>query len=227
MRIFCRTFILLAVYLLVRPAGALAAISVDIVRGNTERVTLSVAPFHSSTNLEKEVGRSCVKVILHDLNGTGIFDAGWKLPLGSFGTTMEGVPDSDAWMAIKSDILVTGSVQESTRGRAKVRLFVWDVASGRQLSGRSFNFAIDGWRRAAHSMSDNVYSRITGEGGYFNTKIAYVAETGSPGSRRIAIMDQDGANNAYITGNGEFVSTPRFSPDTKSIVYMSYAKSRG
>ncbi|WP_396124726.1 Tol-Pal system beta propeller repeat protein TolB [Anaplasma capra] len=208
--------------------GAFAALGVDITKGNTEKVRVSIAPMHSSTNLEKEVGKSCVRVVLHDLNHTGIFDASWKLPAGSFSTTPEGVPDSDSWMAIDRDVLVTGSVKESSHGRVKARLFIWDVASGRQLSGKSFNFAIGNWRRAAHSMSDSIYSRITGEGGYFNTLITYVAETtGTPGSRRIAIMDQDGANNIYITGQGEFVSTPRFSPDARSLVYMSYAKSRG
>ncbi|ACM49059.1 Tol-Pal system beta propeller repeat protein TolB [Anaplasma marginale] len=228
MRIFFFAYVLPTVIsLLLGCQGAVAALGVDITKGNTEKVKISVAPMHSSTNLEKEIGKSCIRVMLRDLNSTGIFDASWKLPAGGFGTTSEGMPDSNAWTSVAKDVLVTGSIKEFAQGRVKVKLFIWDVASGRQLSGKSFNFATGNWRRAAHSMSDSIYSRITGEGGYFNTRIAYVAETGLPGSRRIAIMDQDGANNIYITGRGEFVSTPRFSPDARNLVYMSYAKSGG
>ncbi|KAF2281709.1 hypothetical protein GH714_042533 [Hevea brasiliensis] len=109
------------------------------------------------------------------------------------------MPDSDAWTSVARDVLVTGSIKEFAQGRVKVKLFIWDVASGRQLSGKSFNFATGNWRRAAHSMSDSIYSRITGEGGYFNTRIAY----------------------------GRVRLHPRFSPDARNLVYMSYAKSGG
>ena len=113
-------------------------------------------------------------------------------------------------------------------GNIKVDFRLWDVVVGQQATGLSFTSQPANWRRLAHIIADAIYKRVTGEEGYFDTRVAYVAETGPLNARvkRIAIMDQDGANNRYITDGRTIALTPRFSPTLQEIVYMAYAEDR-
>ena len=110
-------------------------------------------------------------------------------------------------------------------GNIKVDFRLWDVVVGQQATGLSVTSQAEKWRRLAHIIADAIYKRVTGEEGYFDTRIAYVAETGPLNARvkRIAIMDQDSANNRYITDGAGLALTPRFSPTLQEIVYMAYA----
>ena len=101
---------------------------------------------------------------------------------------------------------------------------LWDVFAGIQLRGLRFATTADNWRRVAHKVADAVYERITGEAGYFDTRIVYVAESGPATDRvkRLAIMDQDGANHEFLTDGAELVLTPRFHPDAEHIAFLTY-----
>ena len=111
-------------------------------------------------------------------------------------------------------------------GNIKVDFRLWDVVVGQQATGLSFTSQPNNWRRLAHIIADAIYKRVTGEEGYFDTRVAYVSETGPLNARvkRIAIMDQDGANNRYITDGRTIALTPRFSPTLQEIVYMAYGE---
>ena len=122
--------------------------------------------------------------------------------------------------------LITGRVTRQADGRLKVEFRLWDVTSGQQLTGQQYFTTPDNWRRISHIVSDQVYERLTGEKGYFDTRIVFIDETGGKERRvkRLAIMDQDGASVRYLTRGEDLVLTPRFSPSTQEITYMSYGQ---
>src|SRR5205809_1141433 len=123
--------------------------------------------------------------------------------------------------------LVVGSVA-NVGGNIKVDFRLWDVIQSSQATGLSFTSQPNNWRRLAHIISDAIYKRVTGEEGYFDTRVAYVSETGPLNNRvkRIAIMDQDGANNRYITDGSTIAITPRFAPTLQELVYMAFGENR-
>src|SRR5690606_30315749 len=96
---------------------------------------------------------------------------------------------------------------------------------GQQMTGLAYFTQPQNWRRIAHIISDAIYKRMTGEDGYFDTRIVYVAESGPVTQRvkRLAIMDQDGFNHRYLTDGRSLVLTPRFSPTLQELTYLSYS----
>ena len=136
------------------------------------------------------------------------------------------VPRFADWRAINAQALVTGRVTRQPDGRLKAEFRLWDVFAGQQLAGQQYLTTPDNWRRIAHIISDAIYERLTGEKGYFDTRIVFVDETGPKERRvkRLAIMDQDGANVRYLTRGDDLVLTPRFSPSTQEITYMSFGQ---
>src|SRR5207237_9193663 len=130
------------------------------------------------------------------------------------------------WRTINAQTLVTGRMTRQSDGRLKAEFRLWDVYSGQQLTGQQYFTTPDNWRRIAHIVSDQVYERLTGEKGYFDTRVVFIDETGAKERRvkRLAIMDQDGANVRYLTRGEDLVLTPRFSPSTQEITYMSYGQ---
>ena len=164
-------------------------------------------------------------VVAADLQGTGLFR---PLDRASF---LERVRDLNAaprfpdWRAIRSDALVVGNVGKAADGRLVAEFRLWDVAAGRQLAGQRFATSAQNWRRVGHIIADQVYERLTGEKGYFDTRVVFVDETGPKDRRikRLAIMDQDGNNVRLLSKGGELVLTPRFSPTNQEITFMSYA----
>jgi TolB protein len=129
------------------------------------------------------------------------------------------------WRAINAQALVTGRVTQAD-GRLKVEFRLWDVFAGQQLRGEQYNTTADNWRRISHIISDAVYERITGEKGYFDSRVVFVDESGPKERRikRLALMDQDGANVRYLTRGDDLVLTPRFSSSADTITYMSYSQ---
>ena len=126
------------------------------------------------------------------------------------------------WKTINAPALVNGQVTMEG-GRIRVDFRLWDVFQEQQLLGLQFTSSPENWRRVAHKISDAVYERLTGEKGYFDTRVVFVAESGARGAvtKRLAIMDQDGANPSYLTGGDSIVMTPRFSPTSQEITYMA------
>jgi TolB protein len=142
-------------------------------------------------------------------------------------TNPDQVPRMDSWRVINAQFVVTGRVNHATDGRLQTEFRLWDVATGGQVSGSQYVTDPNNARRVAHIISDAIFSRITGEKGFFDTRIAFVDETGPPENRRkrLAIMDQDGANMRYMTRGDDLVVTPRFSPSSQDVTYMSFGAS--
>ena len=171
-----------------------------------------------------QVGRDIAQVVAADLERSGLFrpvDQRAFIQTVAAGET----PRFADWRQINAQALVTGSVQPQGDGRLRVEFRLWDVFAEQQLAGFAFTTTRQNWRRIAHVIADQIYKRITGEDGYFDTRIVYIAKSGPAQARvkRLAIMDQDGANHQYLTDGRSLVLTPRFSPSAQQITYLSYA----
>ncbi len=170
------------------------------------------------------LGVEVARVITSDLRNNGLF-----LPVGPDGLPRPSYPEIPApnwgtWSGRNADMLVHGAVVASGDGNLTIACHLYDVSLRQELVTKSWNLAPGDWRRGAHKCADLVYSRLSGESPFFDSKIAYIAETGPKGNRtkQLAIMDSDGANHRFITTGKATALTPRYSPDYKSIVYLSY-----
>ena len=164
-------------------------------------------------------------VVIADLEGTGFFHNIGEEAYISRITSFDGGIAFEDWKAINAQVLVTGAV--SVAGdRITVKFRAYDVFNGQVLEGAALQFAgtTQGWRRMAHKVSDVIYSKITGEGGYFDSRVVFVSESGPKNQRlkRLAVMDYDGANVAYLTDSNSIVLAPRFSPSGDRLLYTSY-----
>ena len=207
--------------LLTRPL--MAAPRIDIQSGAPQPIPIAITDFVG----EVEQGRAISGVVSADLKRSGLFT-----PLDPK-TFLEVIQNPDLaprfpdWRSINAQALVTGRVTRQGDGRLKVEFRLWDVFAGQQLLGQQYFTQPDNWRRVAHIIADAIYERLTGEKGYFDTRIVFVDESGAKDRRvkRLAIMDQDGADVRYLTRGDELVLTPRFSPTSQEITYMSYGRS--
>jgi TolB protein len=139
---------------------------------------------------------------------------------------IDAAPQFQNWKTINAQALVTGRMTRQGDGRLKAEFRLWDVNTAQQLTGQQYFTSPEYWRRIAHIISDQIYERLTGEKGYFDSRVVFVDETGSKERRvkRLALMDQDGANVRYLTRGADLVLTPRFSPSTQEITYMEFGQ---
>lgn len=166
-------------------------------------------------------------VVIADLERSGLFRI---IPENSYIqelTSVDEQPNFVDWKAINAHALVQSAVKEVNPNTLRVEFRLWDVYAENQLKGQSFTTTKDNWRRVAHVIADAIYERLTGEKGYFDTRVVYVSETGPATKRvkRLAIMDQDGENHKFLTSGAAMALTPRFSPNLQKVTYMSYAGS--
>jgi TolB protein len=205
------------------PRRAGAQLKLDITRGNVQPIPIAIPPLVPVTPDDTAVATEITQVITNNLRRSGLFAPIDPAAYIEKISNVDAVPQFDSWRAINAQALVTGRVRrEASRVKADFRL--WDVFAGQQLTGQQYNTTAENTRRVAHIISDAIYSRITGDQGYFDSRVVFVDETGSKDRRvkRLAIMDQDGANVRYLTRGDDLVLTPRFSPTTQEITYMSY-----
>ncbi len=204
---------------------ARAQLQVDVTKGTVQALPIAVSPFHAQRPEFNDLARDIPDIITNNLRSSGLFA---PLNPGAFIQDSASIhadgPRFAEWRAINAQALVSGSVTQAPDGRTRVEFRLWDVMTQQQMSGMAYMTTPQNWRRIAHIISDDVYKRITGEDGYFDTRIVYIAEYGPATQRvkRLAIMDQDGANNRYLTDERTLVLTPRFSPTAQEITYMSY-----
>ena len=175
---------------------------------------------------DPQLGADVANVIQGDLERSGLFN---PLARESFLEQLRDVnaaPRFGDWRSVQADALVVGRVVKTGDGKVGAEFRLWDVASGRQVAGQRFSTSQANWRRIGHLIADQVYERLTGEKGYFDTHVVFVDETGPKENRvkRLAIMDQDGANVRLLSQGQELVLTPRFSPTNQEITYMSYTR---
>ena len=209
---------------------AYSLIEVDITRGNLDPLPIAVSPLHvdpNSENIEeikiKELGENVSEIIEKNFKATGLFNPLNKDAFVQKPDIAHLKPRFEDWRLITAQALVTGKLLVKD-GKLKVEFRLWDLTASKEILALAFTTTPSNWRRVAHIISDKIYERLTGEDGYFDTRIIYVAESG-PKNRRIkklAIMDQDGAKTKYLTLGNELVLTPRFNPTNQLVTYLSY-----
>src|SRR5207344_3184892 len=194
--------------------------------GNVQPMPIALPDFLSGAPADADTGRNVTAVISNNLQRSGLFAPINPAAFVEKITNSDTVPRFPDWRAINAQALVTGRITRQGDGRLKAEFRLWDVFAGQQLDGKQYFTTPDNWRRIAHIISDAIYERLTGDKGYFDSRIVFVDETGPKDRRvkRLAIMDQDGAGVRYLTRGDDLVLTPRFNPSTQEITYMSYGQ---
>lgn len=206
---------------------ARAELRIDITRGNVDPIPIAIPAFGGDDERASKLGADLAGVLQADLERSGLFrGVDSRAFIQSF-SSMQVQPRFPDWQAINAQGLVQGRTAMQPDGRLRVEFRLWDVFATQQLKAQAYVTDAGNWRRIAHIIADAVYERLTGESGYFDTRVVYVAESGPATKRikRLAIMDQDGANHRFLTDGADLVLTPRFSPSTQEITYMSYYNS--
>jgi TolB protein len=220
-----RLFFVLLAFVSVAAHPASAQLRVDVTKGVMEPIPVAITSFYTANPALSEVANGIPQVVTNNLERTGLFKPIDPTLFIQDSASLQQGPRFPEWRTINAQALVTGVVLNTPDGKTRVEFRVYDVLGGKQLSGMAYMTTPTNWRRIAHIMSDEIYKRLTGENGYFDSRIVYIAEQGSGKNRtkRLAIMDQDGYNNRFLTDGSSIVLTPRFSPTTPVITYMSYA----
>lgn len=227
-------FVFAAACTLALHGPSFAQLEVDVTQGYADPIDVAVPAFVTASQTETsagsaaEVGAKISRVINANLKRSGLFA---PINPSAFVRALrpgEVRPEMGVWRAVNAEALVAGALDIASDGSLNVEFRLWDVYSEAQLTGLRYTLPARNWRRVAHLISDAVYKRLTGEAGYFDSRIVYIAETGIKTQRikRLAIMDQDGANHRFLTDGKDLVLTPRFSPSQQEITYMAYYNDR-
>ncbi len=227
---FLRTLAALLVALLTISHAAAqsesGALEITVSGGEFKPISVASPAFFSDGGEAANLAAQIRQVALNDLVGSGLFrtieETAYIEQIGDFDIE----PTYADWQAINADALFTGHAKIEPDGRVLVKFRLFDPFSEGQVEGLQFFSDPADWRRIGHKIADAVYSKMTGEGGYFDSRIVYVDERGPKENRqkRLAIMDQDGENLRYLTSGGDLVLTPRFSPKDQEILYISYER---
>lgn len=206
------------------PSSAIAQIEVDITEGNIDPVPIAVPDFLGQDPKTRQLGAQIAEVIRSDLESSALFRS---LDPASFLETQTDIdyePTFADWRVIRADALASGRIVRDGPDKVRVEFRLWDVFAGRQLQGIRFSTATENWRRTAHKASDAIFKALTGEEGYFDSRIVFVDQRGPKTDRqkRLAIMDQDGFNPQYLLGGSDLVISPQFDPSSQTITFMSY-----
>ena len=223
---------ILLILLFLLPTKSFALIEVDITRGNLSPLPLAVSPLSIDNESRKEfekifkqknIGSEISNIVENNLRNSGLFNPLNKDAFLQKSDIAHLKPRFEDWTLIKAQALITGKVT-FINNKLRVEFRLWDVLAGKEMMALAFTTVPNNWRRVGHIITDKIYERLTGEKGYFDTRIIYVAEEGKKTNRikKLAIMDQDGFNTKYLTLVNELVLTPRFNPTNQMVTYLSY-----
>ncbi len=227
---YIKTLILGFVACLGLTATAHAQLTVDVDNSAGEELVIAVPGLPTPRSVDtqagstSELGGKISDVIVSDLRSSGLFKPIGRSQVRGISYPEVTAPQFPYWSGTNASALIQGFVRANADGKLTVGCYLYDVALETELTRQGFVVEPGDWRRAAHKCADAIYSRLSGESPFFDSRIAYIAETGPKGNRvkRLAIMDSDGANHRFITNGQATALTPRFSPDYKSIVYLSF-----
>jgi TolB protein len=217
------TGLFVAVVLIGLSFAAKAELVIDITGGTVKPMPIAIPTFFGN-GPDAQIGADVARVVSDDLERSGLFAPIDPKAFIQDSASLQQSPRFNDWKLINAQALVSGLAQSRGNGQINVQFRLWDVYGGQQMAGFQYTAASSNWRRVAHKIADEIYKRITGEDGYFDTRIVYISESGPKDKRqkRLAIMDQDGENHKYLTDGSVLVLTPRFSPAAQDITYMSY-----
>jgi TolB protein len=196
-------------------------VEININKGNVEPLPIAITDFMSNGGIGAQVSQ----VVAADLQRSGLFAPVDKAAFIEKISNFDAAPQFQNWRSINAQALVTGRVTQEADGRLRAEFRLWDTFAGQQMTGQQFYTQPENWRRVAHIIADAIYEKITGEKGYFDTRVVFVAESGPKTARKtqLAIMDQDGFNVRTLTDGADLVFSPRFSPNRQEVTYMSFA----
>jgi TolB protein len=205
-------------------------LTVDITGGIQNKMPIAIPVMPTPNALQTPagstdtLGNQVSQVITNDLKNSGLFAPLPQDQLKPVSFPQVSAPDYGSWLPTGAQALVQGFVQANSDGTLTVGCYLYDVFAKSEMARQGFVVKPSEWRRGAHKCADTVYSRLTGEGPYFDSQVIYVSETGPKKNRtkRLAIMDQDGANHRFITNGQSLVLTPRFAPSRQTVVFMSF-----
>jgi TolB protein len=199
------------------------SLEVTLTQGSVKPTPIAVTELYSKNSQLIKVGKNISSVISDNLERSGLFLPIDKRSFIQDNKSLSNQPRFEDWKLIKAQHLVSGKIS-TNNGKISVEFRLFDVFQQKQIVGKKYETSEKNWRRVAHIISDSIFKNITGEGGYFDTRIVYVAETGPKENKqkRLAIMDQDQSNHRFLTDGSYLVLTPRFSPNSQKITYMSY-----
>jgi TolB protein len=199
---------------------------ITITPGEFVPIPIAVPPFLPGGPADTEAANGLAQVIVNNLTRSGLFTSVDPSAFPERVADIDTAPQFDGWHTAKAQALVVGQAKKQDDGQIQVGFRLWDIETRQDLVDRAFSSPPQNWRRIAHLISDQIYTRMTGEQGYFDSRVVFVDESG-PSERRIkrlALMDQDGANLRYLTRGAELVLTPRFSPSSQAITYMEFGQ---
>jgi TolB protein len=208
------------------PAAPGSAV-IDVDRARIAPIPIAIPALIGGAGDTTRLGQDLVNVISNDLGRSGLFRP--IDPAAFIGADAAAeVPNFQNWKVIGAQALVTGRVESQGGDQVRVEFRLWDVLPGTQIQGTAYTTSLGNWRRIGHIISDVIYERLLGEKGYFDTRIVYIANSGPRGRRvkRLAIMDQDGENNRFLTDGSFMALTPRFHPTRDEVAFMSYLNNR-
>ena len=225
-------FRFLIILITILPLKSFALIEVDITRGNLNPLPMAVSPLSMDKSSKKEfkdilnqddLGSKISEIVENNLKQSGLFNPLDKDAFLQKPDIAHLKPRFEDWALIKAQALITGKVTYADE-KLRVEFRLWDVLAAKEIMALAFTTVPSNWRRVGHIITDKVYERLTGEKGYFDTRVIYVAEEGPKTKRikKLAIMDQDGFNTKYLTLGNELVLTPRFNPTNQMVTYLSY-----
>lgn len=217
-----KVIVIMAICLL--SSFAKAELSIDVNGAMRDPMPIAIPQIVAEGFWNNQYAGKIRKVIIADLERSGLFTV---IPENSYIETFDSIdqePSFVDWKALNAQALVQMAMVEASDHTLKVDMRLWDVYGQYQLKGQSFSTSKDNWRRVAHVIADAIYERLTGEKGYFDTRVVYVSENGPATKRikRLAIMDQDGENHKFLTNGANMALTPRFAPSMQKVIYMSY-----
>ncbi len=204
-------------------SNAWGQLHVDVVAGGIDPISIAVQKFESNGKVSNSDIKMLREVVENDLKRTGLFRIVNHDAFPEF-VKMNDMPNFKSWKAIKTQTLVQASIKPEGKDNYKLEFYLWDVNGEEQIEAQSLIASKKSVRRLAHIMADAIYERLTGETGYFDTQIVFIAETGPVDNRvkRMAIMDQDGYGMRYLSDKKTFVMSPHFSPNMSAVVFLSY-----
>jgi TolB protein len=209
------------------PAGAArATAAIDVSGARIDPIPIAIPAFPGTDGASTRLGSDIAGVVTNNLSRSGLFRT--IDPAAFIGEAPADVPNFANWKGIGAQALVTGRIEAQGGDKVRVEFRLWDVLPGQQIQGTAYTATLSNWRRIAHIISDVIYERLLGEKGYFDTRVVYIAGSGPRDRRvkRLAIMDQDGENNRFLTDGTWLALSPRFHPSRDEIAFMSYANNR-
>ena len=216
--------ILVTLFSLLMTSTGFAVTKIAVTKGNADPIPVAFIPFWADSMNAQKYSGEIAAVMQADLVHSGMFrqvdHESFIEQLTSFNKT----PDFSSWRPINAAAIVTAEIRAISNNLLEVKYRIWDVYAGTLAKENTYTTPANNWRRLAHILADAVYTQITGEGAYFDTRIVYISETGPVKHRlkRLAVMDQDGANHHFLAAGSQLVLTPRFAPSLQQIAYLSF-----